>query len=176
MIDIKKRIRNIEDFPSKGIIFRDLMPVFQDKKSLHFLTETLYDLYKNKGITKVVAIESRGFIMGAILASKLNAGFVPIRKQGKLPSESYQISYEKEYGFDTLEIHKDALNKDDVILIHDDVLATGGTIKASYKLCEKFDIDDTNIYLNFIVELSDLNGRNFLGNEISNKIISLISY
>ena len=174
MVDIKKTIRNIENFPTEGVIFRDLTPLFQDKESLKAVADSLYDIYKDKKITKIVGIESRGFIMGGILAAKLNAGFVLIRKAGKLPAESYQISYQKEYGFDTLEIHKDALNENDTILIHDDILATGGTIKAAYELCNNFAIKD--IQLNFIAELTDLKGREFLGNEISDKITSLISY
>ena len=119
----------------------------------------MYDLYKDKGITKVVGIESRGFILGAAAAVKLNAGFVLARKPGKLPAETISESYMKEYGKDTIEIHKDAIDENDVVLIHDDLLATGGSMKAVYNLVQKF--HPKKIYINFIIELTGegLNGR-----------------
>ena len=127
------------------------------------LSDILYNMYKDKGITKVVGIESRGFIMGPILATRLNAGFVPIRKPGKLPCETLEESYDKEYGKDTIQIHKDALNENDVILVHDDLLATGGTMEAAYKLVKKFNPKD--IYINFLIELKDLNGRDIFSKD-----------
>jgi adenine phosphoribosyltransferase len=117
----------------------------------------LYDTYKNKGITKVVAIESRGFIMAPILATRLNAGFIPIRKPGKLPAETIEITYSKEYGSDTIQIHKDAIDDNDTILLHDDLLATGGTMKAAYELVKI--LNPKSIYINFIIELEELKGR-----------------
>ena len=117
----------------------------------------MYELYKDKGITKVVGIESRGFIMAPILATRLNAGFVPIRKPGKLPAETIEASYEKEYGKDTIQMHKDAISEDDVVLIHDDLLATGGTMKAACELVKQ--LHPRKVYVNFIIELKDLKGR-----------------
>ena len=158
-----KHIRNVEDFPIPGILFRDVTTLFKDPKDLQELSDILYNMYKDKGITKVVGIESRGFIMGPILATRLNAGFVPNRKPGKLPCETLEESYDKEYGKDTIQIHKDALNENDVILVHDDLLATGGTMEAAYKLVKKFNPKD--IYINFLIELKDLNGRDIFSKD-----------
>ena len=158
-----KHIRNVEDFPIPGILFRDVTTLFKDPKDLQELSDILYNMYKDKGITNVVGIESRGFIMGPILATRLNAGFVPIRKPGKLPCETLEESYDKEYGKDTIQIHKDALNENDVILVHDDLLATGGTMEAAYKLVKKFNPKD--IYINFLIELKDLNGRDIFSKD-----------
>ena len=113
--------------------------------------------YESKGSKKVVGIESRGFIMGPIIATALGAGFVTLRKPGKLPAETVKASYEKEYGVDTIEIHKDALSPDDVVLIHDDLLATGGTMRAAYDLVKSFGVK--KIYINFMIELEELKGR-----------------
>ena len=124
---LAKSIREIPDFPIPGILFYDVTTLFKDPARLQELSDTLYEMYKDKGITKVVGIESRGFIMGPILATRLGAGFIPIRKPGKLPAETIEESYDKEYGKDTIQIHKDALNENDVVLLHDDLLATGGT-------------------------------------------------
>lgn len=153
---VKNSIRNIPDFPKPGIHFKDVSTSYQDGAILSFIATEIYEHYKDAEITKVIGIESRGFILGSILANKLNAGFIPIRKPGKLPAEIYAQSYELEYGFDTLEIHQDALLADDVVLIHDDLLATGGTIGATIDLVRKFRI--SNIYVNFFVELDFLNG------------------
>lgn len=158
-----KHIRNVEDFPIPGILFRDVTTLFKDPKDLQELSDILYNMYKDKGITKVVGIESRGFIMGPILATRLNAGFVPIRKPGKLPCETLEESYDKEYGKDTIQIHKDALNENDIILVHDDLLATGGTMEAAYKLVKKFNPKD--VYINFLIELKDLNGRDIFSKD-----------
>lgn len=161
-----EQLRCIPDFPKKGVMFRDITTLFKDPESLHIMEEELYELYKDKGITKVVGIESRGFIMGAVLACKLHAGLVVCRKPGKLPAESISISYEKEYGMDTIEIHKDAIHEDDVVLIHDDLLATGGTVKAAWELVKK--LNPKKCYMNFIIELvnENLNGRENVGPDV----------
>lgn len=165
-----KNLRTVPNFPIPGILFFDVTTLFKSAESLHEMENALYEIYKEKGITKVVGIESRGFIMGALLASRLNAGFVLARKPGKLPAETIQESFAKEYGTDTIEIHKDAINENDVVLIHDDLLATGGTVRAAYNLVQKFNPQKT--YMNFIIELTNLNGRAPLGNEV--EITSLL--
>lgn len=137
---LTKSVRNIPDFPIPGIQFKDITTLFQSASHLKELSEILYDLYKEKGITKVVGIESRGFFMGPATAIKLNAGFVPIRKPGKLPYNVIEETYTKEYGEDTIQIHEDALNEDDVVLLHDDLLATGGTMVAAYNLVKKLGV------------------------------------
>lgn len=154
---LTKSVRNIPDFPIPGIQFKDITTLFQSASHLKELSEILYDLYKEKGITKVVGIESRGFFMGPATAIKLNAGFVPIRKPGKLPYNVIEETYTKEYGEDTIQIHEDALNEDDVVLLHDDLLATGGTMVAAYNLVKKLGVK--NIYINFLIELEELEGR-----------------
>ena len=169
---VKSKVRDIIDFPQKGIVFKDLTTVFKDPRALHLISWDLAKLYKDKGITKVVGIESRGFIAGSILAFKLDAGFVPVRKPGKLPAETIKASYEKEYGTDTIEIHSDAITEDDVVQIHDDVLATGGTMAAAFELIKS--MKPKKIYVNFIIELSMLNGRAALPQDI--EVTSLISY
>ena len=146
-----KSIREVPDFPIPGILFYDV-------------TTLLFDMYKDKGITKVVGIESRGFIMGPILATRLNAGFIPIRKPGKLPAETIEESYDKEYGKDTVQIHKDALDENDVILLHDDLLATGGTMKAACELVKR--LKPKKVYVNFIIELKELNGKLLFGDDV----------
>ena len=155
--DLVKEIRTVENFPIDGILFYDITTLFKNSKALEFLGELLYEKYKDKGITKVVGIESRGFIMGPILATKLGAGFVTIRKPGKLPAQTIEESYEKEYGTDTIQMHKDALSEDDVVLLHDDLLATGGTMKAAIKLVEQLKPKETLV--NFLIELKELEGR-----------------
>lgn len=169
---LKKTVRNIPDFPIPGIQFKDVTPLFKTKESLSTLTEVLCEEYKNKGITKVVGIESRGFIMGPILALKLEAGFIPMRKPGKLPAEVFEEEYKKEYGMDKIQIHKDALSPDDIVLIHDDLLATGGTMHAAYKLVSKMGVK--KIYVNFILELDELNGRSIFTEDVEVK--SLINF
>lgn len=155
--ELKKGVRNIPDFPKEGIQFKDVTTLFKSSEYMHALSDILYELYKDKGITKVVGIESRGFIMGPILATRLNAGFVPIRKPGKLPAAVFEQSYGKEYGKDTVQIHQDALSEEDVVLLHDDLLATGGTMAASFKLTKMF--NPKHIYINFLIELEMLEGR-----------------
>ena len=154
---IKSKIRDVYDFPQKGVVFKDLTTVFKDPRALHIIGWDLSQLYRDKGVTKVVGIESRGFIGGSILAFELGAGFVPVRKPGKLPADTLQASYDKEYGKDTIEIHRDAITEDDIVVLHDDVLATGGTMAAAYELVKR--MNPKKIYINFIIELGMLNGR-----------------
>ena len=170
--EVKKEIRDVVDFPIKGIVFKDLTTAFKNADCMKFFENKMYSLYKEKGITKVVGIESRGFIMAPILGNKLGVGFVPIRKKGKLPAETIEVSYTKEYGIDTIQLHKDALNENDVVLLHDDLLATGGTMKAACELVRKFGVK--KIYVNFLVELDFLKGREVFDNDI--QINSLIHY
>lgn len=145
-------LRCIPDWPIKGVNFRDVTTLFKSPDCLKEISDEMYDLYKDKGITKIVGIESRGFVMSTAVAIRLNAGVVLCRKPGKLPCETVQESYDKEYGTDTIEIHKDAINENDVILLHDDLLATGGTMKAACDLVKKF--HPKKIYCNFIIELN----------------------
>ena len=161
---IKGLVRNIPDFPVPGIQFKDLTTLFKDGLSMHVLGDALMQLYADKGVTKVMGIESRGFIGGAVLADRLGAGFVPIRKPGKLPADTVKMSYEKEYGVDTIEIHKDAILQDDIVVIHDDLLATGGTMKAALDLV--LSMKPKKVYLNCICELLDLHGRDVFPPEI----------
>ena len=155
--NLKSHLRTVPDFPKKGILFWDVTTLFKDADCLKELLDILTDLYKDKGITKVVGMESRGFVLGAALATRIGAGFILARKPGKLPAETIRESYAKEYGTDCIEIHTDALSPDDVVLIHDDLLATGGTAAATERLVRKFGV--TDIRLNFIIELVDLGGR-----------------
>ena len=160
-----KNLRCIPDFPVKCINFRDVTTLFKNNECLNIMLEELYEIYKDKGITKIVGIESRGFVMASALALKLGAGIVLCRKPGKLPAATVQESYAKEYGTDTIEIHQDAITSDDVVLLHDDLLATGGTMKAAYNLVRKF--NPKNIYVNFIIEITDegLHGRDIFDKE-----------
>lgn len=169
---LKKVIRDIPDFPVKGILFRDLTTAFKDTEALAIMTEELKKIYEGLGVTKVVGIESRGFIGGAILAYELKAGFVPVRKPGKLPADTIKKSYTKEYGVDTIEIHSDAINENDVVVLHDDLLATGGTMAAAYELVKS--MNPKKIYINFLVELSDLNGRKAFPDDVA--VSSLVVY
>ena len=169
---LKYHIRDVYDFPQKVVIFRDLTTLFKDPRVLHIIGLDLSQLYRDKGVTKVVGIESRGFIGGSILAFELGAGFVPVRKPGKLPADTIKASYDKEYGKDIIEIHRDAITPDDVVVIHDDVLATGGTMAAAYELVKQ--MNPKKIYINFIVELSALNGRANLPAEA--EVSSLLVY
>lgn len=169
---IKSKIRDVQDFPAKGVLFRDLTTAFKDPRALHIIGWDLSQLYRDKGVTKVVGIESRGFIAGSILAFELGAGFVPCRKPGKLPADVIRQEYAKEYGTDVVEIHRDAITPDDIVVIHDDVLATGGTMAAAYKLVKS--LNPKKIYINFIVELAALNGRANLPADAD--VTSLITY
>lgn len=165
-------LRCIQDWPKKGVNFRDVTTLFKNNECLKEICDEMYDLYKDKGITKIVGIESRGFVMSSALALRLGAGVVLCRKPGKLPCDTVQESYAKEYGKDTIEIHKDAISEDDVILLHDDLLATGGTMKAACNLVKKF--HPKKVYANFIIELVNegLNGRDGFDEDI--EITSLI--
>jgi adenine phosphoribosyltransferase len=167
--DFAKSIRDVPDFPKPGILFKDITTALNKAEVLRFLVDTLYEQYKDKGITKVVGIESRGFIIGSILAYKLNAGFVLMRKPGKLPADTHEEEYELEYGTDKLEIHKDALNPEDIVLMHDDLLATGGSARAAINLIRKTGV--TNITADFLIELSFLNGRKRLNDVPVNALI-----
>ncbi len=169
---IKSRIRDIYDFPKKGIVFKDLTTAFKDPRALHILGWDLSQLYRDKGVTKVVGIESRGFICGSILAFELGAGFVPVRKPGKLPADTLTASYDKEYSKDVIEIHRDAISEDDIVVIHDDVLATGGTMAAAVELVKR--MNPRKIYVNFIIELTALEGRKALPADV--EVSSLIQY
>ena len=170
--DVKKIIRDVPDFPKKGILFRDITTAFLNPKCMHWFKSEMLKEYQGKGITKVLGIESRGFIIAPIVAEELGVGFVPIRKKGKLHASVITESYEKEYGVDTIEIHRDALTTDDVVLLHDDLLATGGTMEAAVKLVKKFGVK--KIYVSFLAELDDLKGRSVFDKDI--EISSLIHY
>lgn len=170
--DIKKLIRDVPDFPTKGIMFRDLTTMIKNPEALHVMGDELKKIYKDKGVTKIVGIESRGFIGGSIMAFELGAGFVPARKPGKLPSVTIKKAFAKEYGVDMIEIHSDAISSKDIVVLHDDLLATGGTMAACYDLVKS--MNPKKIYINFIVELSDLNGRKNLPNDC--EISSLLIY
>lgn len=165
-------LRCIPDWPKKGVNFRDVTTLFKNNECLKEICDEMHELYKDKGITKIVGIESRGFVMSSALALRLGAGVVLCRKPGKLPCDTVQESYAKEYGKDTIEIHKDAIGEDDVILLHDDLLATGGTMKAACNLVKKF--NPKKVYANFIIELVNegLNGREGFDEDI--EITSLI--
>ncbi len=165
------QIRDVKDFPVPGIIFKDLTTVFDKPECLRWMRDEIVNLYRAYGITKVVGIESRGFILAPAVAMELGAGFVPVRKPGKLPAETIEVSYAKEYGTDTIQMHKDALNENDVVLLHDDLLATGGSMAAALELVRKFGVK--KVYINFIVELEFLNGRKALGDDV--EVSSLLS-
>jgi adenine phosphoribosyltransferase len=161
---VKNSIRNIPDFPKEGIQFKDVSTAFKDRQIFKFIVTEIGEHYKDTGITKVVGIESRGFILGSNLANQLHAGFIPIRKPGKLPSETFTQMYDLEYGSDSLEIHQDALDAEDVVLIHDDLLATGGTAQAAIDLVKKFGVK--KIYVNFFIELDFLEGRSRITDDV----------
>jgi adenine phosphoribosyltransferase len=159
-MDFKKYVRDIPDFPKEGISFKDITPLLQDADALAGAGEALFELVKNKKVDKVVGMESRGFIFAPLLATRLNAGFVPVRKRGKLPHQIISETYELEYGTDVLEIHMDSILRGEKVLIHDDVLATGGTAKAVCKLIEK--LGGEVVQCNFLMELKFLKGRDKL--------------
>lgn len=157
-----KNLRVVPDFPIPGIQFQDITSLFNNAECLHIMRDELVELYKDKGITKVVGLESRGFMLGAIAAAELNAGFVMARKPGKLPGETISIEYAKEYGTDTIHMVSDSISENDVVLIHDDLLATGGSMRAAIDLVKKF--NPKKIYVNCIIELTieGLHGRDVL--------------
>ncbi|MDP4172634.1 MAG: adenine phosphoribosyltransferase [Bacteroidota bacterium] len=169
--DLSRYIRSVPDFPKKGIVFKDITTLLQDKDALKQALSELLEFAKGLKIDKVVGVESRGFVFGGLLAEKLDAGFVPIRKPGKLPGDTVKETYVLEYGVDSIEIHADAIKKGDKILMHDDLLATGGTMEAACKLVEK--LGGEIVQISFLVELSFLSGREKLKKY---DIRSLISY
>lgn len=152
--ELIKTIRIVPDFPVKGIQFFDVTTLFKNPEAFAEVIDRICALYADKGITKVAGIESRGFIAGAAVAARLGAGFVPVRKPGKLPASAVAESYAKEYGTDTIEVHADAITPDDVVLIHDDILATGGTASAAVRLVRRF--NPKAVYANFIIDITDV--------------------
>ncbi|MCX6135701.1 MAG: adenine phosphoribosyltransferase [Ignavibacteriales bacterium] len=164
-------IRTVPDFPKPGIMFRDITTLLKDAEAFQRAVDVLHSRYKEDKISKVVCIESRGFILGAALALRLKAGFVPIRKKGKLPAPTIGQSYALEYGTDIIEIHQDAITPGERVLIHDDLLATGGTVAAACKLVEK--LEGSIAGLSFLIELGFLKGRAQLG---SYDVFSIIQY
>jgi len=164
-MDLKKYIRDIQGFPKEGIVFKDITPLLIDVNARKKCLEILVSAVKDQKIDKVIGVESRGFFFGMLLAEELNCGFVPVRKPNKLPFDTISASYDLEYGTDTLEIHTDAIQKGDRVLIHDDVLATGGTAKAVCELVER--LGGIIVQCNFLMEITFLNGREKIaGNEI----------
>jgi len=170
-IDLARYIRSIPDWPKKGILFRDITPLLADPQAFAAAVDALCAGFTDTDIDYVAAIEARGFIFGAAVAKKLQAGFVPIRKKGKLPFKTEGVTYDLEYGTDTLEVHSDAIKKGASVLMVDDLLATGGTMAASCKLIEK--LGGRIVGISFLIELSELAGRNKL---TGHRIKSVISY
>jgi len=156
-MNLKNCIREIENYPKEGISFKDLTTLFKSKDAFNYTVESIYSFFENHHIDKVVSLESRGFIVGGALAYKLNAGFIPVRKFGKLPGNRITQEYELEYGVDSVEIHSDAISEGDIILIHDDLIATGGTAYAAYELVKK--LKPCKIYFSFICDLTFLNSE-----------------
>ena len=170
-MNLKTYIRDIPDFPSKGVMFRDITPLLKDPDAIKYTKNALLQLLGNVKVDKVVGMESRGFFFAPILAVRLNAGFVPVRKSGKLPGETIRQEYDLEYGKDVLEMHADAIRKGDRVLVHDDVLATGGTANATCRLIEK--MGGEIVQCNFLLELDSLNGRDKL---LDYNVKSLLHY
>ncbi|MDJ0818701.1 MAG: adenine phosphoribosyltransferase [Desulfobacterales bacterium] len=168
---IKSKVRSIPDWPIEGVIFRDITTLLQDPKAHREVCAIFYDRYANQQIDKIVGIDARGFLFGSVLAYKLDIGFVPIRKKGKLPYKTISESYSLEYGEETVEIHEDALNKNERVVIVDDLMATGGTIAAAVNLVEKLGGDI--IECAFVVELPDLNGKSKLNGQ---KVFSIVEF
>ena len=168
---LKSTLRTVPDFPKKGILFWDITTLLKNPEAFSQTVDALYEMYRDKGITKVAGLESRGFIIGSALAYRLGAGFVVIRKPGKLPAETYSETYMKEYGPDTLTIHQDALSSEDVVLLHDDLLATGGSAAAALRLIGR--LGPKSVYANFIIELNELDGRKVLPENV--EVTSLLS-
>lgn len=170
-MNLESLIRTVPDFPKKGISYKDITTILKDPSALQYCVDTFYEVYKDKNITKVVGIESRGFIIGTALAYRLGAGFIPIRKPGKLPASTIRQEYQLEYGTDSIEIHTDAIDKKDRVLLHDDVLATGGTMQAACRLVQQ--LGGSIIGLSFLIELAFLDPRKKLSEF---EIISLVQY
>lgn len=157
-MDLKQYIREIPDYPEEGINFKDITTLLKDGEAFREVVDQVSSHFEGRGITKVVSLESRGFIVGGALAYHLGAGFVPARKKGKLPAETIQQTYELEYGTDTIEMHLDALESDDVVLIHDDLLATGGTALAALKLVQQMNVK--KVFFSFICDLKFIENGN----------------
>ncbi|MEK6691902.1 MAG: adenine phosphoribosyltransferase [Nitrospirota bacterium] len=170
-MDLKSKIRDIPNFPKEGIIFKDITTLLKDPEAFKKAIDKIATFYKDEGIEKVIGVESRGFILGAPVAFQLGAGFIPVRKPGKLPSDIYEAKYELEYGTDTLTIHQDALTPGQRVLIVDDLLATGGTVSATIELIKL--LGGVIVGIAFLVELSELRGRNRIDGF---NILSLITY
>ena len=170
--DLKKSIRNVPDFPKQGIQFKDITTLLKRPDLFRHVVESTALYYEDKGITRTVAIESRGFITGGAIAARLGTGFVPIRKPGRLPADVYSKSYSLEYGEGSIEIHRDALVADDVVLLHDDLLATGGTAMAAIELIRQFNVK--LVYACFIVELDFLKGREKLAGQC--EVFSMVHF
>ena len=170
-MDLKEKIRNIPDFPKEGILFRDITTLLKDRESFSFVVEELFNRYQDKDIDVIAGIESRGFIFGSALAYRINKGFVPIRKPGKLPSKTVSAEYSLEYGTDRIEMHVDAVKEGDKVLIIDDLLATGGTMEAACNLIKS--VGGEVAECSFLIELSGLNGRDKLKGY---DIYSMITY
>ena len=160
--ELKSKIRNVPDFPIKGVMFRDITTLVKDKAAFNYVVDQLYERYKDLKIDQVIGIESRGFIFGGALAHRLCCGFVPARKLGKLPAQTIEESYELEYGRTSLQLHTDAVKKGDRVIILDDLLATGGTLRATAKMVER--LGGTIVEIAVVIELSFLNGRDKLRN------------
>ena len=156
-LDLKKLVRDIPDFPKEGIVFKDITPLLKDRLAFQQVVDHFTSIFKSEKVDQVVGIESRGFILSAVLAYQLGAGFVPVRKQGKLPSTTESVIYQLEYGTDILEVHQDAIQKGDRVVVVDDLLATGGTCDATIQLVER--LGGKIVGLAFLIELSFLNGR-----------------
>jgi adenine phosphoribosyltransferase len=169
-MDLKAKIRRIPEF--KGVVFWDITPLLKDKAAFKEAIDKMAEHYKGKNIDIVVSNEARGFIIGAPLAYKLGVGFVPVRKTGKLPSKCVQLTYQKEYEKDSIEMHEDAIKKGDNILVIDDLLATGGTVKANIELVEK--MGGKVVGVGFLIELDYLGGRKAIGNKY--EVFSLVRY
>jgi adenine phosphoribosyltransferase len=168
---LRAAIRSVPDFPKKGIVFRDITTVLRDSRHFQSLTDHLTDPYRTMAIDKIACIEARGFILGGAMAARLGAGFVPVRKSGKLPAETVREEYALEYGTDAMEIHRDAISAGERVLVHDDLLATGGTARAACRLVES--LGGTVVGVCFLVELSFLKGRDRLQQY---DVFSLIDY
>ncbi|MDO6821199.1 adenine phosphoribosyltransferase [Zobellia sp. 1_MG-2023] len=161
-MNLKTFIRDIDNFPQEGVVFKDITPLLANARAMQYTLDKLLELVGDVAIDKVVGMESRGFFFAPLLAQKLNAGFVPVRKPNKLPAAKTSQTYDLEYGTDTLEIHSDAILPGEKILVHDDVLATGGTAKATCNLIER--LGGEIVQCNFLIELDFLSGRQKLGN------------
>ena len=167
---IRASIRDIPDYPKKGILFRDITPLLLDAKIFSEVVDVMAERYRNNLPSRIIGIESRGFIFGMVLAYKLGLGFVPIRKKGKLPHKTFETSYDLEYGTAAIEIHRDALTPNDKVVIVDDLLATGGTVAAAISLVNKFDAQIIGV--DFVIELTSLKGRDKLQNYPVNAIVT----